>query len=88
MSLPDIYQRGLNAIGDKATAARIVGILEDHGWLTRVEGGGVVAGRRRDVWAIHGKEAGHERSSPSIRAGGQKRGFGGPQGYLKAARHP
>src|SRR5262249_35267899 len=36
ISLPDIYQRGLNAIGDKATASRMVTILEDHGWLKRV----------------------------------------------------
>ena len=57
VSLPDIYQRSLNAIGDKATAARIVGILVDHGWLTKLEGGAEVAGvRRRDVWAIHGKD--------------------------------
>jgi hypothetical protein len=56
VSLPDVYQRGLNAIGDKRTAARIVGVLEDHGWLERVEGGGVVAGvSRREVWAVHGK---------------------------------
>ena len=33
ISLPDIYQRSLNAIGDKATAAKLVAILEDHGWL-------------------------------------------------------
>jgi hypothetical protein len=27
-----------------------------HGWLAKVEGGGVVAGvNRRDVWAIYGK---------------------------------
>jgi hypothetical protein len=58
VSLPDIYQRGLNAIGDKATAARLVAILVDHGWLIRVEGGAEVAGvRRRDAWAIHGKGA-------------------------------
>ena len=58
VSLPDIYQRSLNAIGDKATAARIVRILEDHGWLTRIQGGAEVAGcMRREAWAIHGKGA-------------------------------
>ena len=58
VSLPDIYQRSLNAIGDKATAARIVGILSDHGWLAKIEGGAKVAGvKRRDAWAIHGKGA-------------------------------
>jgi Protein of unknown function (DUF3987) len=58
VSLPDIYQRSLNAIGDKATAARMVAILVDHGWLTKVNGGGVVAGtNRRDIWAIYGRKA-------------------------------
>jgi hypothetical protein len=53
ISLPDIYQRSLNAIGDKATAARLVGILEEHGWLARIAQGAVVAGqRRRDAWRI------------------------------------
>jgi hypothetical protein len=54
----DVYQRGLNAIGDKRTAARIVGILEDHGWLERVDGGAPVAGvMRRDVWSVRGRRA-------------------------------
>jgi hypothetical protein len=53
ISLPDIYQRSLNAIGDKASAEKLVAILEDHGWLVRIPQGGVVAGqRRRDAWRI------------------------------------
>jgi hypothetical protein len=53
ISLPDIYQRSLNAIGDKATAAKLVAILEDHGWLIRIPEGAVVSGvRRRDAWRI------------------------------------
>jgi hypothetical protein len=53
ISLPDIYQRSLNAIGDKATAAKLVGILEDHGSLATIPGGAVVAGHhRRDAWQI------------------------------------
>jgi Protein of unknown function (DUF3987)/Primase C terminal 2 (PriCT-2)/Bifunctional DNA primase/polymerase, N-terminal len=53
ISLPDIYQRGPNAIGDKATAARLVAILVDHGWLIPVEGGAEVGGHyRRDVFRI------------------------------------
>lgn len=53
VSLPDIYQRGLNAISDKKTAMRIVAILEEHLWLVRVEGGDFVGGvRRKDVWRI------------------------------------
>ena len=53
VSLPDIYQRGPNAIRDKNTAGKLVGVLEDHGWLTRVPGGAVIGGHpRRDVWLI------------------------------------
>jgi hypothetical protein len=33
VSLPDIYQKGPNAIRDKRTAVKVVAILEDHGWL-------------------------------------------------------
>jgi hypothetical protein len=51
ISLPDIYQYGPNAVRDKQTAAKLVTILEDHGWLIREKSGGVVrALRRRDVW--------------------------------------
>jgi hypothetical protein len=53
ISLPDIYQRSLNAIGDKGTAAKLVNILEEHGWLVKIPQGAVVAGqRRRDAWQI------------------------------------
>ncbi len=53
VSLPDIYQRGPNAIRDKATASRLVTVLEDHGWLIRLPGGADVAGRfRKDAWRI------------------------------------
>jgi Protein of unknown function (DUF3987) len=53
ISLPDIYQRGLNAIGDQATARRMVAILEEHGRLVRLPKGAMVAGqRRREAWHI------------------------------------
>jgi hypothetical protein len=53
ISLPDIYQRSINAIGDKATAAKLVAVLEDHGRLRRITEGAVVNGqRRRDAWQI------------------------------------
>jgi hypothetical protein len=53
ISLPDIYQRSLNAISDQATARKIVAILEDHGWLVRISEGAVIAGqRRREAWLI------------------------------------
>lgn len=50
---PDIYQLGPNAVREKALASKVVGILEDHGWLVQVPGGAEVLGhRRRDVWRI------------------------------------
>jgi hypothetical protein len=53
ISLPDIYQRSLNAISDKATAAKMVSVLADHGWLHRIEGGAEVGGQyRREAWRI------------------------------------
>ncbi len=53
VSLPDIYQRGLNAIADQATVRRLVAILDEHGWLVRISGGAVVCGNyRREVWRI------------------------------------
>jgi hypothetical protein len=53
VSLPDIYQRGLNAISDKATAAKLVGILQDHGWVEKIPQGATIAGKyRRDAWRI------------------------------------
>ncbi len=53
VSLPDIYQNGPNAIRDKQSASRIVNILVDHGWLEPIDGGGVLAGKkRRDAWKI------------------------------------
>jgi len=53
ISLPDIYQRSLNAIRDQATARKLVKILDNHGWLVEMPGGAVVAGqRRREAWRI------------------------------------
>jgi hypothetical protein len=53
ISLPDIYQQGPTSIRDKATATKLVKILEDHGHLQRIDGGAVVAGcHRREVWRI------------------------------------
>jgi hypothetical protein len=56
VSAPDVYQFGPNAIRDKAAATQAITILEDHGYLCRVEGGALVQGiRRRDVWRIWGR---------------------------------
>jgi hypothetical protein len=53
VSLPDIYQRGLNAIRDKATAKKLVAILVDHGWLLPIPQGTTINGlRRREAWSI------------------------------------
>jgi hypothetical protein len=53
ISLPDIYQRSLNSIRDKATAARLVTILADHGWLNPIPGGAEIDGKhRREAWGI------------------------------------
>ena len=53
ISLPDIYQRSLNAIRDKATAMKLVKLLVDHGWLVPITEGATVAGQhRREVWRI------------------------------------
>jgi hypothetical protein len=52
-SLPDLYQRGPRPIHDKATAIKIVSILEDHGYLDKVDGGKVINEVfRRDVWRL------------------------------------
>jgi hypothetical protein len=53
ISLPDIYQRSLNAIRDQATARKLVAVIEDHGWLVRIPEGALVTGqRRREAWRI------------------------------------
>jgi hypothetical protein len=53
VSLPDIYQSGPNAIRDRKTALRLVGILETHRYLVKLSGNTIVKGeRRRDAWLI------------------------------------
>ena len=53
VSLPDIYQKGPNAIREKTAAARLVAILEDHGWLLRERSGANIGGQfRREAWQI------------------------------------
>lgn len=53
VSLPDIYQRGPNFIGNRKTALELVAILETHDWLHKIPGGTVVSGEhRRQVWRI------------------------------------
>jgi hypothetical protein len=53
ISLPDVYQLGPNPIREMASAKRAVTLLEEHGWLIRVQHGACVAGKfRREVWRI------------------------------------
>jgi Protein of unknown function (DUF3987) len=52
VSLPDIYQRGPNAVRDKASAQCVVTILEDHGWLVAASASEVDGVFRREVWRI------------------------------------
>jgi hypothetical protein len=53
ISLPDLYQRGPNAIRESAVAKKIVDILVDHGWLVRIEQGATINSmHRRDAWKI------------------------------------
>jgi hypothetical protein len=57
ISLRALYQKGPNAIREAKKAKMVVRILEDHGWLERVDGGAVVDGvRSKDVWKIVGGE--------------------------------
>jgi uncharacterized protein DUF3987 len=53
VSLPDLYQFGPNGIRDKATASKVARILEDHGYLSRIEEGAEIDGKwRRDAWRL------------------------------------
>lgn len=53
LHLAMIYQRGLNAIGDAATARRIVDVLADHGHVLRLPEGTTLDGTpRRDAWEL------------------------------------
>jgi hypothetical protein len=53
VSLPCIYQHGPGAIRDKAKAAKVTAILEDHGYLIRIEKGTEIEGKwRHDAWRV------------------------------------
>lgn len=53
VSLPDMYQRGPNAIRDAAKAKKLAAILEAHGWLVRLPDGAEVNGvRRREAFRV------------------------------------
>lgn len=49
-----VYTFGQNAARDKATATRVISILEDHRWVERVRDA-VIDGRKvRDAWRLRG----------------------------------
>ena len=53
ISLPDMYQAGPNELRHGKEARRISEILQEHGWLVRLDGVHVLDGqRRREVWRI------------------------------------
>jgi hypothetical protein len=53
IGLRQICQFGPSSIRDTATARRLASILENHGWLKRVEGGAEIKGELcREAWLI------------------------------------
>lgn len=53
IGLPEVYQRGPNSIRDKKAAQQAMLLLEDHGWVQRVETGAYVGETfRRDAWQL------------------------------------
>ncbi|MBB5374325.1 YfjI family protein [Acidocella aromatica] len=51
--LAEIYQRGPNQLRDAATAKRIIAILEESGWVTRLPPKTMLDGApRRDAWEL------------------------------------
>lgn len=52
VSLREIYRLGPGPIRDKKTAARIVSILADHGYLIEAGAGEVAGHNRRETWRI------------------------------------
>jgi hypothetical protein len=51
--LAQIYQLGPSPIRDAKTARKIADVLEDHGWLLRIDGGIEIDGSlRREAWRV------------------------------------
>ena len=58
ISAVECYQKGPRRFRCKRQVEKLLAILEDHGWITPLEGAALVKGiRRREVWRIHGKDA-------------------------------
>src|SRR5205814_2263121 len=53
IALLDVYQRGPNGLREAKSARQAIEILEEHGWVVRIEGGALVQGTfRQDVWKV------------------------------------
>ncbi len=53
VGLSDLYRLGPNSIRDATKARKMMGILEDHGWVARMKSGAEVGGQhRREAWRI------------------------------------
>lgn len=53
ISLPDIYQRGLNKIETKERALHTIGILQNYGWVEEIDGPMYIKGKKRKrCWKI------------------------------------
>lgn len=54
VGIAHVYQLGPNGIRTKERARAAIEVLEQHGWLMRVEDGATIDGKRhRDVWRVH-----------------------------------
>jgi hypothetical protein len=54
VSLPDLYQRGPREIRTAEKARKVVAVLEDRGWLTRLKEGATIGETfRREAWTIN-----------------------------------
>ncbi len=57
ISAVECYQTGPRRLRSKKQVEKLLAILEDHGWITRLNSGASVNGKkRREVWRICGKE--------------------------------
>jgi hypothetical protein len=51
--LVQVYQGGPYAVRNAKTARRILTVLEEHGWVRRLEGGAEIEGvHRGEVWEV------------------------------------
>lgn len=58
VSVVECYHLGPRALRSKRQSEKMLAILEDHGWITRLETNAYIKGKKRQqVWRIYGKEA-------------------------------